>query len=129
MSRILITDDSASIRLLLRRRLEREGHEVCEARDGVEAIEAVTADNPEKPDLLLLDLWMPRVDGISALREIKKREPKLPVLLVSALDEAEAKGASEIADGHVKKPIDFANLLARIDLLTGGRPRPGSPSL
>lgn len=128
MSRILVTDDSASIRLLLKRRLERVGHEVCEARDGCEAIEAVTAGNPGKPELVLLDLMMPRVDGIDALREIKKREPSVPVLLVSALDASEAPRDWELADGHVRKPIDFDDLLARVDLLTGGPPLHGSPS-
>jgi DNA-binding response OmpR family regulator len=71
---------------------------------------------------------MPRVDGIGALREIKKRKPGVPVLLVSAVGESEATKDWELADGHVRKPIDFVDLLARVDLLTGGPPLPGSPS-
>jgi two-component system response regulator ResD len=129
MSRILIAEDSVSIRLLLRRRLEMAEHEVIEARDGVEALDILEArQGHDGPDVVLLDATMPRMDGAAALREIKGNAPDLPVLVVSAIYELDDSHGWGLADGHVTKPIDFDELLARIDLLTGGRPRPGSPS-
>jgi DNA-binding response OmpR family regulator len=128
MSRILVTEDSPSIRLLLRRRLERAGHEVLEARDGAKAIEAVTGAEAVSPDLVLLDGMMPGVDGTEALRQIKSRSPEIPVIMVSAVSEVSIPPDWEMADAHLSKPIDFGELLARIDLLTGEPPRPGSPN-
>jgi len=126
MSRVLVAEDSASIRLLLRRRLERAGHEVIEARDGAEAIEAAVGEASLVPDLVLLDAMMPKLDGAEALRALKSRAPAMPVLMVSALSESEISEEWDLADGHLAKPIDFGELLARIELLTGGRPQPGS---
>jgi DNA-binding response OmpR family regulator len=126
MSRILIAEDSPSIRLLLRRRLEKAGHEVTEARDGVEAIEATVGSQASKPDLVLLDAMMPNLDGNEALRVLKSRTPETPVLMVSALSGPEVSEDWALADGHLGKPIDFGELLARIDLLTAGPPQPGS---
>jgi DNA-binding response OmpR family regulator len=127
MSLVLVAEDSASIRLLLRRRLEMAGHEVIEARDGGEAVEAAVGDASPGPDVVLLDAMMPKVDGAEALRTLKGRAPALPVLMVSALSGPDIAGDWALADGHLRKPIDFEDLLARIELLTGGRPRPGSP--
>jgi DNA-binding response OmpR family regulator len=127
MSRILVAEDSASIRLLLRRRLERAGHDVVEARDGAEAIEAAGGDSSARPDLVLLDAMMPYVDGSEALQVVKRRAPDLPVIMVSALSGSVTPPEWDLADGHLGKPIDFGELLARIELLTGGPPRPGSP--
>lgn len=126
MSRILVAEDSTSIRLLLRRRLERAGHEVIEARDGAEAIKAAVGKGSLVPDLVLLDAMMPKVDGTEALRALKSRAPAMPVLMVSALSGSEISEEWELADGRLDKPIDFGELLARIELLTGGRPQPES---
>jgi DNA-binding response OmpR family regulator len=127
MSRILVAEDSPAIRLLLRRRLERAGHQVTEARDGIEAIEATMSSLDGKPDLVLLDAMMPNLDGNEALRVLKRRTPETPVLMVSALSGPEVSEDWALADGHLGKPIDFGELLARIDLLTAGPPLPGSP--
>jgi two-component system response regulator RpaA len=126
MSRILIAEDSPTIRLLLRRRLEMAGHQVTEARDGVEAVEAAAGGSSDKPDLVLLDEMMPNMDGNEALRLLKSRTPEMPVLMVSALSGPDDCEDWALADGHMGKPIDFGELLARIDLLTAGPPRPGS---
>ncbi|MEX0620698.1 MAG: response regulator [Solirubrobacterales bacterium] len=127
MSRVLVADDSASIRLLLKRRLERAGHEVFEARDGEEALAAALGDNSVSPDLILLDVMMPELDGIETLRHIKAQKSMIPVLLVSAVNDSSATKEWELADGYLAKPIDFDELLSRVELLTGGQPQPGSP--
>ena len=128
MSLVLVAEDSASIRLLLRRRLERAGHEVFEARDGDEAVEAVIGELSLEPDLILLDAMMPKLAGTEALNILKGRAPEIPVLMVSALSGASFSDEWSLADGYLDKPIDFVELLNRIDLLIGGQPQPGSPS-
>ena len=82
MAKLLVADDSETILLLLRTRLEMEGHEVETAADGQEVI-----DDPVhrgEPDLLLLDAMMPRKSGIEALRELRAEGVETPALIVSA---------------------------------------------
>jgi DNA-binding response OmpR family regulator len=119
MARILLADDSETILLLLRTRLEMEGHEVTTACDGQEAVDLVSA-GAEPPDLLLLDAMMPRKSGIDALRELRAAGVDTPALIVSAHKEgADAEGDADLAiDGFVTKPIDFDRLFARIRELT-----------
>lgn len=119
MTRVLIADDSETILLLLRTRLEMEGYEVLTAADGVEVIEAVRAADPD-PDILLLDAMMPRKSGIEALRELRAEGVDTPVLIVSAhQDQMDAGAASDVeVSGYVTKPIDFDQLFARIAELT-----------
>ena len=125
MSRVLVAEDSASIRLLLRRRLEMEGHEVIEASDGVEVLDRLeTRAGGHSPDVVLLDAMMPHAEGADVLQKIKAKLPRMPVLVVTALHGFDDSGGWDIADGHVTKPIDFGELFARIDALTGARPRP-----
>jgi DNA-binding response OmpR family regulator len=129
MSRIMVTEDSASIRLLLRRRLEMAGHEVIEARDGDDAIQRLESLEPDAyPDLMLLDAMMPRRSGAEVLKLVKAHLPETPVLVVSAVSDLDLSDEWSEADGYLDKPIDFGELLARISLLTGGQPRPGSRS-
>lgn len=119
MARILVADDSETILLLLRTRLEMEGHEVVAAGDGQEAVDLIGAA-AEPPDLLLLDAMMPRKSGIDALRELRAAGVETPALIVSAHKEgADAEGDADLAiDGFVNKPIDFDRLFARIGELT-----------
>jgi len=117
--RVLIADDSETILLLLRTRLEMEGYEVLTAADGVEAVEAVRAASPAL-DVLLLDAMMPRKSGIEALRELRAEGVDTPALIVSAhQDEMDAGAASDAeVSGYVTKPIDFDRLFVRIAELT-----------
>jgi len=118
-ARVLIADDSETILLLLRTRLEMEGYEVVTAEDGVEVIEAI--QNGPPPDILLLDAMMPRKSGIDALRELRDAGVDIPALIVSAhqnQNDADAPTDLEIA-GYLTKPIDFDRLLGEIDVLTG----------
>jgi two-component system response regulator MprA len=120
MSRILLADDSETILLLLRTRLEMEGHEVETAVDGQEVVDKISAANP--PDLLLLDAMMPRKSGIDALRELRAAGIDAPALIVSAhTDGGDDNGdrAALAIDGYITKPIDFDQLFAKIAELTG----------
>lgn len=123
MTRVLVADDSETILLLLRRRLELAGYEVQTAADGQEVTELIGAGGAT-PDLLLLDAMMPRKSGIDALRELRAGGLRTPALIVSAhqnSDDADAPRDLDIA-GFVTKPIDFDRLLEEIATLTGGEP-------
>ncbi|MDX6603446.1 MAG: hypothetical protein QOF13_2648 [Solirubrobacterales bacterium] len=117
-TRVLIADDSETILLLLRTRLEMEGYEIVTAADGVEVIEAMNAG--PAPDILLLDAMMPRKSGIDALRELRASGIETPVLIVSAhQDEMDAGAPTDVeVSGYITKPIDFEQLFSRIAELT-----------
>jgi len=110
-TRVLIADDSETILLLLRTRLEMEG---------VEVIEAMQRPSEPKPEILLLDAMMPRKSGIDALRELRAAGVDTPVLIVSAhQDEMDAGAATDVeVSGYITKPIDFDQLFSRIAELT-----------
>jgi CheY-like chemotaxis protein len=118
MPTILVADDSETILLLMRTRLEMAGYTVETASDGQEVVELL-ADGGE-PDLLLLDAMMPRKSGIDALRELRAAGNEVPALIVSAHQnpgDADAPTDIEI-DGYITKPIDFDLLLETIAALT-----------
>ena len=120
MSKVLIADDSETILLLMRTRLELAGYSVETAADGQEVTEKV---RESEPDLLLLDAMMPRKSGIDALRELRAAGIDTPALIVSAHQnpgDADAPTNLEI-DGFVTKPIDFDRLLSEIAALTGAQ--------
>jgi DNA-binding response OmpR family regulator len=121
MVRVLIADDSETILLLMRTRLEMEGYEVETASDGQEVMEVLRGPRPEgQPDVLLLDAMMPRKSGIDALRELRAEGVDTPALIVSAhQDEMDAGAPNELdVSGYVTKPIDFDSLFASIAELT-----------
>jgi CheY-like chemotaxis protein len=121
MTRVLVADDSETILLLMRTRLELAGYDVETAADGQEVTERLregTAGEP--PDLLLLDAMMPRKSGIDALRELRAAGVDTPALIVSAhqdATDADAPGDLEVS-GYLTKPIDFDRLLDSIAELT-----------
>jgi DNA-binding response OmpR family regulator len=120
MVRVLIADDSETILLLLRTRLEMEGYDVVTATDGVEVVEVVGREAEASPDVLLLDAMMPRKSGIDALRELRAAGVDTPALIVSAHQDEMDAGAPTDLDigGYVTKPIDFDLLFASIAELT-----------
>jgi two-component system response regulator CpxR len=127
MTRVLVADDSETILLLLRTRLEMEGYEVITASDGQEVLEVMSVSAPgQAPDVILLDAMMPRKSGLDALQELRTGGVETPILIVSAHREEEALGRAEDmgADGLIPKPIDFEDLLGRIAELTSASPRP-----
>ena len=111
--RILIAEDETIIRLDLRDLLERAGFEVCaEARDGVEAVELARV---ERPDLALLDVKMPRLDGIDAARRILDERP-IPIVMVTAYGEEElvARAVEAGVFGYLVKPFRESDVLPAI---------------
>ena len=120
MARILLADDSETILLLMRTRLEMAGHEVDTVCDGQEVVDALGGDPGAAPDLLLLDAMMPRKSGIDALRELRAAGIETPALIVSAHKEgADGDGDEDLRiAGFVTKPIDFERLFERIAELT-----------
>ena len=85
MARVMIADDSESVRIILKDIVSVDKHElVAEAADGVETIEKFTAS---KPDVLLLDVAMPKKDGLTALKEIKKTHPNAKIIMITALED------------------------------------------
>ena len=114
-ARILVVDDHEDNIELLRARLEAWGYEVESARDGTQALERV---HVAPPDLILLDVMMPTVDGNEVARRIKQNPalPFIPIIMQTALDSTESKveGLEAGADDYITKPIEFAELKARL---------------
>ena len=121
MATILVADDSETILLLMRTRLELAGYEVETAADGQEVTELLHDDETDRlPDLLLLDAMMPRKSGIDALRELRAEGVETPALIVSAhQNPGDVDAATDLEiSGYVTKPIDFDRLLDSIAELT-----------
>jgi AmiR/NasT family two-component response regulator len=111
--RILVAEDETIIRLDLRELLERAGFEVCaEARDGLEAVELARS---EQPDLAVLDVKMPRLDGIEAARRILDERP-IPIVMVTAYeqDELVSRAVEAGVFGYLVKPFREQDLLPAI---------------
>ena len=111
--KILIADDEPEIRSLLRLYLENEGYTVIEAEDGRKALELV---GKERPDLCLLDIMMPNVDGYHVLAGIRK-ESNIPVVIISAKDADSEKilGLNLGADDYLAKPFNPLEAVARVN--------------
>lgn len=110
--KILITEDEAAIAEIIAYNLSNEGYETATAKDGVECLEAFDS---WAPDLVLLDVMMPRMDGFETLREIRKKS-RVPVIMLTAKD-AEGdriRGLELGADDYVVKPFSMGELIARV---------------
>ena len=116
--KILVVDDYPTNVKLLRRNLEAAGYETVAAYDGEEALEKVAA---EKPDLILLDILMPKIDGFAVCRRLRADEATavVPIIMITALrDTADRiRGLEAGADDFLSKPFDRGELLARIESL------------
>mgnify|MGYP000161837454 FL=1 len=110
--KILVADDDKNIAELLRLYLEKEGYAVVMAFDGEEALMKF---GPENPDLVLLDIMMPKLDGWQVLREIRKKS-NCPIIMLTAKGETFDKvlGLELGADDYVVKPFDSKEIVARI---------------
>jgi two-component system, OmpR family, response regulator MprA len=115
--KILVVDDERAVRESLRRALELEGYEIELAADGREALERLEAES--QPDVLVLDVLMPGVDGLEVCRRLRRAGSRLPVLMLTARDAVENRvaGLDAGADDYVTKPFALEELLARIRAL------------
>ena len=110
--KILIVEDETNIRELLRLYLEREGYTVLEAENGVEGIKKWKSD---KPDMLLLDVMMPVMDGWEVCREIRA-ESDVPIIMLTAKGETadRVSGLEMGADDYIVKPLEMPEVIARV---------------
>ena len=130
MTRVLVAEDNAVNRELIRELLESRGCEVSEARDGEEALQVL---GQSRPDILLLDIGMPKLDGFGVVQRIRAT-PTLADLPVLAVTAYAMRGDREKVleagfDGYLSKPINAAALAEEMDrLLAGSRARSSSAS-
>ncbi|HEV2911917.1 MAG TPA: diguanylate cyclase [Pyrinomonadaceae bacterium] len=114
---ILVADDEPINRTLIQRRLERAGYHILAAENGREAVEAALS---ELPDLIILDVMMPLMDGLEACRLIKENEAtrSIPIIFLSARDETDVKvsGLNLGANDYISKPFKAEELLARVEV-------------
>jgi two-component system, OmpR family, response regulator MprA len=125
--RVLVIEDDAEIADVLRRFLRQEGHEVRTATDGEQALPAAAEF---VPDLVILDLGLPGLDGVEVCRRLRT-DGDVPILILTARTETEdrVEGLDSGADDYLVKPFDRQELLARIRALLRRRPPRGSASL
>ncbi len=112
-AKILIVEDEPNMVAGLRDNFEYEGYEVITARDGVEGLERALA---ESPDLLVLDVMMPRMSGLDVCKQLKAQRPSLPIIMLTARGQEVDKvvGLELGADDYVTKPFSVRELLARV---------------
>ena len=114
--RVLVAEDDKSVREAVTRALTFEGYEVSTAADGAEALMAVL---DTQPDVIVLDVLMPHVDGLTACRKLRERGDRTPVLMLTARHEVSDRvaGLDAGADDYLVKPFDLDELLARLRAL------------
>ncbi len=125
--RVLVVEDDAEITDVLRRSLRHEGYEVRTAGDGVQALDAALQF---VPDLVVLDLGLPQLDGIEVCRQLRA-DGDVPILILTARTETDDRvtGLDSGADDYLVKPFERQEFLARIRALLRRRPPRGSASL
>ncbi|MEN8188797.1 MAG: response regulator [Thermodesulfobacteriota bacterium] len=107
MKKILIVDDEEGIQILYQEEFELEGYKVVSALTGEEALVKFDA---EKPDLVILDIQMPGINGIEVLRQMKSKNPQLPVILSSAFNEYKQDLGAWASDDYIVKSADMTAL-------------------
>lgn len=117
MFHILIVDDESKIRLIIKKYAEFEGHTVTEAENGMEAVN-LCRKNPDKYDIVIMDVMMPELDGFSAVAEIRKVS-QMPVLMLSARGEEYDRihGFELGIDDYVVKPFSPKELMMRVNAI------------
>ena len=115
----MVVEDFEDNRFMMRRLLEMSGYRVVEAVNGQQAVETARR---ERPDIILMDLSLPMLDGLAATRRIREQDglSKVPIVAVSAHDSADfhAEALAAGCDEYVTKPIDFDQLVQLLNRLT-----------
>jgi len=126
-ARVLVVEDDPDIGDVVRRSLRREGYDVRLAADGSEALDEAAVF---EPDAVVLDLGLPKVDGIEVSRRLRA-DGDVPILMLTARDSVDSRveGLDSGADDYLVKPFDLQELLARLRALLRRRPPRGSASL
>jgi len=119
MKSILVVDDEPDLRFVLRKMLEKEGYTINEAEDGEKALELLKGN---KPDLILLDIMMPGMDGWETAKRIKSdpenKHIKIAMLTAKVQDEDKIKSLQEAnAQWHINKPVDRTKLMSTVKWL------------
>ncbi len=109
--RVLIVEDEENLRLLYEEELKAEGYEILLAKNGKEAI---TQLEEEKPDLIILDIVMPVMDGMEALNRILRKDRKIPIILNSSYSAYRDDFMSWAADAYVTKSADLTELKNKV---------------
>ncbi len=125
--KVLIAEDDRGVRTSLERALNFEGYEVLTATDGAEALESVKAN---EPDVIVLDVMMPFIDGLTVCRRLREKGIRTPVLMLTARHEVSDRvaGLDAGADDYLAKPYALEELLARLRaLLRRTEPEAGDP--
>jgi two-component system response regulator MprA len=119
----LVVDDDRAVRESLRRSLAFNGYSVELAHDGVEALDKIATD---RPDALVLDVMMPRLDGLEVCRQLRSTGDDLPILVLTARDSVSERvaGLDAGADDYLPKPFALEELLARMRALLRRRTKP-----
>jgi DNA-binding response OmpR family regulator len=114
---VLVVEDDAAIRRGVVDALKFTGYSVREAGDGQAGLDAAAGDGGASVDLVLLDILMPRMDGVAVLTELRKSRPALPVIFLTALGQEEdrVRGLKSGADDYIVKPFSIGELLARVE--------------
>lgn len=110
---VLIVDDERPIVDILKYNLEKEGYETIEAYDGAEALDMALNQNP---DVILLDVMLPKMDGFEVCRKVREKKPTVPILMLTAREEEVDKvlGLELGADDYITKPFSVRELMARV---------------
>lgn len=116
MKRILLVDDEEGIQLLYREEFEEQGYEVISAYNGEEALEKFAA---QPPDLVVLDINMPGMNGIQVLRQMKEMNPDLPVILSSAYQEYKQDFGTWASDEYIVKSANLDELKDAVKRILG----------
>ena len=128
--RVLVVDDEAMLADLLAQALRHEGWETDTAKDGLDALAKADSFHP---DVVILDVQMPRMDGLETLERLRARDPELPVLFLTARDAVADRvhGLRAGADDYVTKPFDLDEVAARVEglLRRAGRAHKAAPTL
>lgn len=128
--RVLVVDDEAMLADLLAQALRHEGWETDTAKDGLDALAKADSFHP---DVVILDVQMPRMDGLETLERLRARDPELPVLFLTARDAVadRVQGLRAGADDYVTKPFDLDEVAARVEglLRRAGRAHKAAPTL